>query len=152
VAAGAADGRVSFVESAQPTGDVKTRERPQTTVLREVIDFLGARSWARILRFDAEQVVAPETTVDRFASRERQVVEDAIRLAVSLGGDAGTQAAIAGGIAEAYYGSLPRPALACACRHSSCEPDIPLKITKAMSNVATKEENSAAPNEVYGSR
>lgn len=34
-------------------------------------------------------------------------VEEAIRLAVSLGGDADTQAAIAGGIAEAYYGSLP---------------------------------------------
>ena len=34
-------------------------------------------------------------------------VEDAIRLAVSLGGDADTQAAIAGGIAEAYYGYLP---------------------------------------------
>lgn len=34
-------------------------------------------------------------------------VEDAIRLAVSLGGDADTQAAIAGGIAEAYYGHLP---------------------------------------------
>jgi ADP-ribosylglycohydrolase len=30
-------------------------------------------------------------------------VEDAIRLAVSLGGDADTQAAIAGGIAEAFY-------------------------------------------------
>lgn len=34
-------------------------------------------------------------------------VEDAIRLAVSLGGDADTQAAIAGGIAEAYYGEMP---------------------------------------------
>jgi ADP-ribosylglycohydrolase len=34
-------------------------------------------------------------------------VEEAIRLAVSLGGDADTQAAIAGGIAEAYYGSVP---------------------------------------------
>jgi ADP-ribosylglycohydrolase len=34
-------------------------------------------------------------------------VEDAIRLAVSLGGDADTQAAIAGGIAEAFYGRLP---------------------------------------------
>jgi ADP-ribosylglycohydrolase len=33
--------------------------------------------------------------------------EDAIRLAVSLGGDADTQAAIAGGIAEAFYGHLP---------------------------------------------
>lgn len=34
-------------------------------------------------------------------------VEDAIRLAVSLGGDADTQAAIAGGIAEAFYRQLP---------------------------------------------
>ncbi|HEX2455644.1 MAG TPA: ADP-ribosylglycohydrolase family protein [Vicinamibacterales bacterium] len=34
-------------------------------------------------------------------------VEDAIRLAVSLGGDADTQAAIAGGIAEAFYGRVP---------------------------------------------
>jgi ADP-ribosylglycohydrolase len=34
-------------------------------------------------------------------------VEDAIRLAVSLGGDADTQAAIAGGIAEAFYGHMP---------------------------------------------
>lgn len=30
--------------------------------------------------------------------------ESAIRLAISLGGDADTQACIAGGIAEAYYG------------------------------------------------
>jgi ADP-ribosylglycohydrolase len=34
-------------------------------------------------------------------------VEDAIRLAVSLGGDADTQAAIAGGIAEAFYRTVP---------------------------------------------
>jgi ADP-ribosylglycohydrolase len=34
-------------------------------------------------------------------------VESAIRLAVSLGGDADAQAAIAGGIAEAFYGGLP---------------------------------------------
>ena len=33
--------------------------------------------------------------------------EDAIRNAVSLGGDADTQAAIAGSIAEAYYGEIP---------------------------------------------
>jgi ADP-ribosylglycohydrolase len=42
--------------------------------------------------------------------------EEAIRLAVSLGGDADTQACIAGGIAEAYYGGVPKdiaePALA----------------------------------------
>jgi ADP-ribosylglycohydrolase len=34
-------------------------------------------------------------------------VEDAIRLAVSLGGDSDTQAAIAGGIAHAFYGDVP---------------------------------------------
>jgi ADP-ribosylglycohydrolase len=34
-------------------------------------------------------------------------IEDAIRLAVSLGGDADTQAAIAGGIAEAFYQRVP---------------------------------------------
>ena len=34
-------------------------------------------------------------------------MESAIRLAVSLGGDADTQACIAGGIAGAYYGSAP---------------------------------------------
>jgi ADP-ribosylglycohydrolase len=34
-------------------------------------------------------------------------VEDAIRLAISLGGDADTQAAIAGGIAEAFYKRIP---------------------------------------------
>lgn len=33
--------------------------------------------------------------------------EDAIRNAVSLGGDADTQACIAGGIAEAFYGGVP---------------------------------------------
>jgi ADP-ribosylglycohydrolase len=42
--------------------------------------------------------------------------EDAVRLAVSLGGDADTLACIAGGIAEAFYGSVPdhiaAPALA----------------------------------------
>jgi ADP-ribosylglycohydrolase len=34
-------------------------------------------------------------------------VEDAIRLAISLGGDGDTQAAIAGGIAQAFYGHVP---------------------------------------------
>jgi ADP-ribosylglycohydrolase len=35
-------------------------------------------------------------------------VLDAVKLAVSLGGDCDTQAAIAGGIAEAYYGPVPK--------------------------------------------
>ncbi len=34
-------------------------------------------------------------------------IESAIRLAISLGGDADTQATIAGGIAQAYYGDVP---------------------------------------------
>ncbi|MFO7828911.1 MAG: ADP-ribosylglycohydrolase family protein [Bacteroidales bacterium] len=34
--------------------------------------------------------------------------ESAIRLAIALGGDADTQACIAGGIAEAYYKSIPK--------------------------------------------
>ena len=34
--------------------------------------------------------------------------ESTVRLAVSLGGDSDTQACIAGGIAEAYYGQIPR--------------------------------------------
>lgn len=34
--------------------------------------------------------------------------EDAVRLAISLGGDADTLACITGGIAEAYYGGVPR--------------------------------------------
>ena len=33
--------------------------------------------------------------------------ENAIRLAVSLGGDADTMGTITGGIAEAYYGGVP---------------------------------------------
>lgn len=39
---------------------------------------------------------------------ESKSVEDAIRLAVSLGGDTDTMAAIAGGIALAYYQELPK--------------------------------------------
>ncbi|MGE5258373.1 MAG: ADP-ribosylglycohydrolase family protein [Hyphomicrobiales bacterium] len=38
---------------------------------------------------------------------ESESVEDAIRNAISLGGDADTQACIAGGIAEAFYGGVP---------------------------------------------
>jgi ADP-ribosylglycohydrolase len=34
--------------------------------------------------------------------------EDAVRNAVSLGGDADTLACIAGGIAHAYYGTVPQ--------------------------------------------
>ena len=48
----------------------------------------------------------PEAIV---AFLESDGVEDAIRNAVSLGGDADTQACIAGAIAEAFYGGVPEP-------------------------------------------
>jgi len=38
---------------------------------------------------------------------ESESFEDAVRKAVSLGGDSDTQACIAGGIAHAFYGKLP---------------------------------------------
>jgi ADP-ribosylglycohydrolase len=38
---------------------------------------------------------------------ESNSYEESIRLAVSLGGDADTQACIAGGISQAFYGSIP---------------------------------------------
>lgn len=43
--------------------------------------------------------------------------ESVIRLAVSLGGDSDTQACIAGGIAEAYYGSIPKEIIKNAMHH-----------------------------------
>lgn len=56
-------------------------------------------------RFDVScQGSVPESIVAFLDSSD---TEDAIRLAVSLGGDADTQACIAGAIAEAHYGELP---------------------------------------------
>lgn len=56
-------------------------------------------------RFDVTcQGSVPEAIT---AFLESDGLEHAIRLAVSLGGDADTQAAIAGGIAEAYHGDIP---------------------------------------------
>ena len=48
----------------------------------------------------------PESII---AFLESESIEDAIRKAISLGGDSDTMASIAGGIAEAYYGPLPAP-------------------------------------------
>jgi ADP-ribosylglycohydrolase len=56
-------------------------------------------------RFDVScQGSVPEALA---AFLEAESVEEAIRLAISLGGDADTQAAIAGGIAEAFWGGVP---------------------------------------------
>lgn len=51
------------------------------------------------------QQTVPEALIAFFDS---QNFEEAIRLAVSLGGDADTLAAITGAIAEAYYGGVPQ--------------------------------------------
>jgi ADP-ribosylglycohydrolase len=50
------------------------------------------------------QQTVPEAIVAFLDSKD---YEDAIRLAISLGGDADTLACIAGGIAEAFYGGVP---------------------------------------------
>ena len=56
-------------------------------------------------RFDVTcQGSVPEAII---AFLDSEDTEHAIRLAVSLGGDADTQAAIAGSIAEAFYGGVP---------------------------------------------
>ena len=58
-------------------------------------------------RFDVScQGSVPEAII---AFLEAADVEEAIRLAISLGGDSDTLACIAGSIAEAYFGPLPTP-------------------------------------------
>ena len=51
------------------------------------------------------QGTVPEAII---AFLESTDYEDAVRLAISLGGDADTLACIAGGIAEAFYGGVPK--------------------------------------------
>jgi ADP-ribosylglycohydrolase len=56
-------------------------------------------------RFDVScQGSVPESII---AFLESENYEDAVRKAISLGGDADTMACIAGGIAEAFYGGVP---------------------------------------------
>ena len=64
------------------------------------------RSW---YHFDPScQGTVPEAII---AFLESTSYEDAVRNAVSLGGDSDTLACIAGGIAHAYYGAVPEPIL-----------------------------------------
>jgi ADP-ribosylglycohydrolase len=51
------------------------------------------------------QGTVPESII---AFLDSNSYEDAIRKAVSLGGDADTQACITGGIAQAYYKTIPK--------------------------------------------
>ena len=50
------------------------------------------------------QGTVPEATI---AFLDAQSYEDAVRNAISLGGDSDTLACITGGIAEAFYGGVP---------------------------------------------
>lgn len=83
----------------------------QASIRREIESRIGydlSRTLADIrpgYRFEVScQNSVPEAMTAFLESRS---AESAIRNAVSLGGDADTQAAIAGGIAEAYWGGLP---------------------------------------------
>jgi ADP-ribosylglycohydrolase len=77
--------------------------------LSERFDYDLARSVDEIrpeYEFDVScQGSVPESIIAFLESRN---LEDAIRLAISLGGDADTMAAIAGGIAHAFYREVPR--------------------------------------------
>ncbi|HET6445190.1 MAG TPA: ADP-ribosylglycohydrolase family protein [candidate division Zixibacteria bacterium] len=83
------------------------------TIKKEMVDRFGYdlnRSLGDIrptYQFDVScQGSVPESII---AFLESESIEDAIRKAISLGGDSDTMASIAGGIAEAYYGPLPAP-------------------------------------------
>jgi ADP-ribosylglycohydrolase len=80
-------------------------------IKREIMERFGYHLDRRLddireeYRFDVTcQGSVPEAII---AFLESEGVEDAIRNAVSLGGDADTQACIAGGIAEAFHGGVP---------------------------------------------
>ena len=61
--------------------------------------------WHPIYQWDSScQGTVPQAII---AFLDSESFEDAIRKAVSLGGDADTLACITGGIAEAYYGLVP---------------------------------------------
>jgi ADP-ribosylglycohydrolase len=82
-------------------------------IRREIMDGFGydlGRSLAKIRPAygfnETCQRTVPEAII---AFLESESWEDAVRNAVSLGGDADTLACITGGIAEAFYGSIPEP-------------------------------------------
>ncbi|CAM4100856.1 ADP-ribosylglycohydrolase family protein [Vreelandella rituensis] len=92
------------------TGADKTTIR---TTLTQRFDYDLARRLDDIrphYRFDVScQCSVPEAII---AFLESDSYEEVVRNAVSLGGDSDTQACIAGGIAEAFYGSVPAAILA----------------------------------------
>jgi ADP-ribosylglycohydrolase len=84
----------------------------KSEIRREIEDEIGydlSKNYKQIhanYKFDETcQGSVPESLIAFFESTD---FESAIRLAISLGGDADTQACIVGGIAEAYYKEIPQ--------------------------------------------
>jgi ADP-ribosylglycohydrolase len=92
---------VFLARTGRAKPDIKSHiEREFGYDLKERLDDI--RGW---YRFDVScQGSVPQSII---AFLESDSYEDAVRNAISLGGDADTMACIAGGIAEAYYGGVP---------------------------------------------
>ena len=97
---------VAFTVFLARTGHTKSQIRES---IKSRVDYDLNRSVDQIrpgYRFDVScQGSVPESII---AFLDSTCFEDAIRNAVSLGGDSDTMACIAGAIAEAYYGGVPR--------------------------------------------
>ena len=97
----------------------KGRRRSEIrTAVQENFGYDLARSLAEIrpgYRFDVScQGSVPEALI---AFLESDSYEDAVRNAVWLGGDSDTMACIAGAVAEAFYGGVPRAVAAAVREH-----------------------------------
>ncbi len=80
--------------------------------IRDAVARIGSYNMDRTLaeirpnyKFEVYAIYSVSEAIIAFL--ESDSYEDAIRNAISLGGDADTQACIAGSIAEAYYGEIP---------------------------------------------
>lgn len=83
----------------------------------------------RYYRFHVScQESVPEAIIAFLISHD---YESAVRRAVAYGGDADTQAAIAGGIAAAYYGEIPEEIF------SACAAKLPEEIQRVIANFNT---------------
>ena len=121
---GAARGRTQRRGDAQPPGGDQRRpgdracglHGPLAAPRRRDPGRIGTALWLRSATAYRPDPAELSVEVSCQASVPESIVafldsddfEHAIRLAISLGGDSDTQAAIAGGIAQAFYGHVPR--------------------------------------------
>ena len=73
-------------------------------ILRKELGIEKAKEALRKLRLIVNIIDSTEKTIDRALNSDFSDFEDAIRNAISIGGDSDTIAAITGSVAEAYYG------------------------------------------------